>query len=82
MVESLTRRVLNLKDSTSSNVRDKIMADIWDLGRSNVSVYGTIYLKTDGERLVTAFRIETGSDKKKWFMFEYAFDASGALQLV
>ena len=82
MVESLTRRVLNLKDSTSSNVRDKIMADIWDLGRSNVSVYGTIYLKTDGERLVTAFRIETGSDKKKWFTFEYAFDASGALQLV
>jgi len=82
MVESLTRRVLNLKDSTSSNVREKIMGDIWDLGRSNVSVYGTIYLKTDGERLVTAFRIETGSDKKKWFTFEYAFDASNSLQLV
>lgn len=82
MVESLTRRVLNLKDSSSPNVRDKIMNDIWDLGRSNVSVYGTIYLKTDGERLVTAFRIETGSDKKKWFTFEYAFDASDALHLV
>ena len=78
----MTRRVLNLKDSTSSNVREKIMSDIWDLGRSNVSVYGTIYLKTDGERLVTAFRIETSSDKKKWFTFEYAFDASDALHLV
>ncbi|MEP6336937.1 MAG: hypothetical protein ABJ176_16845, partial [Anderseniella sp.] len=82
MVESLTRRVLNLKDSSSSSVREKIMNDIWDLGRSNVSVYGTIYLKTDGERLVTAFRIETGSDKKKWFTFEYAFDASASLHLV
>ena len=82
MVDSLMRRVVGLKDSSSSNVREKIMSDIWDLGRSNVSVYGTIYLKTDGERLVTAFRIETGSDKKKWFTFEYAFDASGALQLV
>ncbi len=82
MVESLMRRVLNLKDSSSPNKRQKIMDDIWDLGRSNVSVYGTIYLKTDGQRLVTAFRIETGSDKKKWFTFEYSFDETGALQLV
>jgi hypothetical protein len=72
-VEDLTRGVLNLTDGTSETVRNKIIDGIWELGRSNVTVYGTIYLKTDGERLVTAFRIETGSETKKWFTFEYAF---------
>ena len=52
------------------------------LGRSNVTVYGTIYLKTDGERLIAAFRIETRSELKKWFTFEYEFDADGELRLV
>jgi len=49
------------------------------LGRSNVEVYGAIYLKTDGERLMTAFRIETGSQTKKWFSFRYRFAANGEL---
>ena len=69
----LTRRVANLTEATSQAVREKIIEDIWELGGSNVTVYGAIYLKTDGERLLTAFRIETGSETKKWFTFEYAF---------
>ena len=52
------------------------------MGRSNVTVYGTIYLKTDGNTLITAFRIETGSDKKKWFTFQYEFDDEQQLELV
>ena len=44
--------------------------------------FGTIYQKTDGERLITAFKIETGSLKKRWFYFEYVFDEDGNLKLV
>ena len=55
-------------------MRQKLEADINMLGRSNVTVYGTIYLKTDGDTLITAFRIETGSEKKKWFTFQYEID--------
>ncbi|MBU0582915.1 MAG: hypothetical protein KKB66_08170 [Alphaproteobacteria bacterium] len=80
-VESLIRRVLDLSDSTSDKAREKIIDDIWTLGRSNVTVYGAIYLKTDGERLLTAFRIETGSETKKWFTFEYEY-VDGELRLV
>ena len=32
--------------------------------------------------LITAFRIETGSDKKKWFTFQYEFDDEQQLELV
>ncbi len=58
---------------------EKLKADVRSLGRSNVEVYGAIYLKTDGERLMTAFRIETGSQTKKWFSFRYRFAANGEL---
>ena len=34
-------------------------------------VDGAIYVKTDGLRLIAAFRTETGSEKKKWFYFAY-----------
>ncbi|OGB16681.1 MAG: hypothetical protein A2W72_14915 [Burkholderiales bacterium RIFCSPLOWO2_12_67_14] len=60
---------------------ERIKQDIRQLGSSNVEVYGAIYLKTDGERLMTAFRIESGSDTKKWFYFLYAFNAAGELEL-
>ncbi len=82
MVQALIERVNQLRDSPTDKRRDRIMDDIWTLGRSNVIVYGTIYLKTDGERLIAAFRIETGSETKKWFTFEYQFDDNGELQLV
>lgn len=59
----------------------RIDAAIETLGRSNVSVDGAIYLKTDGERLIVAFKKETGSATKKWFWFEYRV-ADGKLLLV
>ncbi|MCP9237464.1 ComEC/Rec2 family competence protein [Lewinella sp. JB7] len=51
------------------------------LARTNVDVYGAIYLKTDGERLITAFKLEELSDKKKWFYYEYVIDGAGELEL-
>jgi hypothetical protein len=44
--------------------------------------WGAIYLKTDGERLIAAFKIEAGSPTKKRFYFEYELDATGQLSLV
>ena len=38
-------------------------------------------MKTDGDRLIAAFKIEAKSDTKKWFYFEYAFTAAGELIL-
>lgn len=82
LVLDTINRVLDLHDKPKEKLRDRIIDDISTLGQSNVTVYGTIYLKTDGQRLITAFRIETGSEKKKWFTFEYVPDANGELELV
>jgi len=59
-----------------------IKNQIRTLAKTNVDVYGAIYVKTDGERLITAFKIEAKSDLKKWFYFEYEIDPSGTLTLV
>ena len=65
-------------DSSEATI-NKIKEDIKRLSKTNVDVYGSIYLKTDGERLITAFKIESGSKKKKWFYFEYKIDSNGKL---
>lgn len=49
----------------------EIADDLKTLGRSNVDVDGTIYVKTDGQKLIAAFKKETNSLKDKWFYFEY-----------
>ena len=49
----------------------KIDAAIKSLSRSNVDVDGAIYVKTDGDRLIAAFKKESRSDTDKWFYFEY-----------
>ncbi|MBD8891837.1 ComEC/Rec2 family competence protein [Roseibium litorale] len=82
LVRGLTDKVLKLAESPTEKLRNKIIDDIWVLGRSNVSVYGSIYVKTDGDRLIAAFRIESGSEVKKWFTFDYAFDENGVLHLM
>ena len=47
---------------------------IRELARTNVEVDGAIYLKTDGKRLITAFRNEVNAEKKKWFYFRYRLE--------
>ena len=70
-----------LTGADASAIRATITAKIRKLARTNVEVYGAIYLKTDGENLITAFRIETDSDIKRWFYFEYQL-VDGELVLV
>lgn len=54
--------------------KDEIAALIDGLARPNVEVDGAIYLKTDGTRLITAFRNEVNSEKEKWFYFRYTLE--------
>ncbi|TDH38047.1 MBL fold metallo-hydrolase [Pseudohoeflea suaedae] len=82
LLRTLVNRIMSLHAKPSEVLRDKIIAEMEVLGQSNVTVYGTIYVKTDGERLMAAFRVETTSQTKKWFTFDYAFDAEGALQII
>ena len=82
LIQASIRRVLKMRDNPSDKLRDRIIDDIDALGQTNVTVYGTIYLKTDGKRLITAFRIETKSEKKKWFTFEYRLNDAGDLEKV
>lgn len=62
-----------VEDPTTKRA-EAIDAAITRLSRSNVEVDGAIYLKTDGKRLITAFRNEVNSDKKKWFYFRYSIE--------
>ncbi len=75
----LENSILRLTKAPTAKRRQKMLRQVNELGRSNVEVYGTIYLKTDGERLVTAFKKETNSDTDRWFSFEYLLDANGDL---
>ena len=59
----------------ATDARTVRIADlIRELARTNVEVDGAIHLKTDGERLITAFRNEVNSEKEKWFYFRYTLE--------
>lgn len=82
LVDRLLKRIADLDGTPTENARELFTEEINMLGRSNVTVYGTIYLKTDGHTLITAFRIETGSAKQKWFTFQYELDADHQFKLI
>ena len=66
-------KALVAKQATApTDARQKVIeTQIDHLARPNVEVDGAIYLKTDGTRLITAFRNEVNSEKEKWFYFRY-----------
>ncbi len=70
-VDKLTKAVRALRKTPTDEGRDAIIAEIEALGGSNVDVDGAIYVKTDGDRLIAAFKKETGSATDKWFWFSY-----------
>jgi hypothetical protein len=70
-------RKVNAADLTGEILPDSVETLIARLARSNVQVYGAIYLKTDGERMVTAFKKENNSPKDRWFHFEYKLTEEG-----
>lgn len=82
LIDRIGRAVAKLAITPSQALADAIKADLATLSKTNVEVYGAIYLKTDGERLITAFKIESSSDTDKWFYYEYAFTPGGELVLI
>lgn len=79
IVDKLLTDIDRLATNATPELLARVKADVKALGRSNVEVYGAIYLKTDGERLMVAFKIESESPTRKWFGFRYAFNAAGEL---
>lgn len=79
LVEKLNKNIEKLAQSPTPKRKEKVEAQVAELSKSNVAVYGAIYVKTDGKRLITAFKFEEPSDKKKWFYFEYTLDDDGKL---
>lgn len=71
LVERLTKAIDGLTGAPTEAAKKKMLDDVKSLGRSNVDVDGAIYVKTDGERLIAAFKKEDKSDTDKWFYFEY-----------
>jgi len=84
VVADLMADVIALAAKTESDAAmgQEIADRVERLGRTNVSVWGSIYVKTDGQRLITAFKVETGTAKKKWFYYEYEWNDEGLLVLV
>ena len=78
-VDAILADIDQLANGVTKAQLDKLKDDVRHLARSNVEVYGAIYLKTDGQQLITAFKIESGSDLKKWFWFRYRIEANGEL---
>jgi beta-lactamase superfamily II metal-dependent hydrolase len=81
-VQKLRDDITALAANPTDALRDRLRDDVTRLARTNVEVYGAIYLKTDGDRLITAFKLEEPSPTKRWFYFEYVFNAAGELTLV
>lgn len=71
LVEQLSKDIADQIAQQTPARKQRIDDAIKSLSRSNVDVDGAIYLKTDGKRLITAFKKETASDTDKWFYFEY-----------
>lgn len=82
LVESVDTNIDALAAAPTTALKAALKEKVARLAKNNVEVYGAIYVKTDGERLITAFRIEAASEKEKWFYFEYAFTPAGELVLV
>lgn len=82
LVNTLKSNINKLVANQTDELKALVEENIKELAKTNVDVYGAIYLKTDGDRLITAFKIEEKSKLKKWFYFEYQIDDSGALTLL
>ena len=81
LVDSVLAGIDKLAAAPTPALQGQIKQKVAQLAKTNVEVYGAIYVKTDGERLITAFKIEAASETDKWFYFEYVFTAAGELVL-
>jgi beta-lactamase superfamily II metal-dependent hydrolase len=74
LVEKLKKDIVKQSQAPTDDRQVEIDEAIKTLSRSNVDVDGAIYVKTDGDRMIAAFKKESGSDTDKWFYFEYLMD--------
>ncbi|RYG27143.1 MAG: hypothetical protein EON93_20995 [Burkholderiales bacterium] len=79
VIDRVTANVEKLAAQPSAALLAKVKQDLQSLSGRNVEVYGAIYVKTDGEQLIAAFKIEEQSPTDKWFYFQYVFDENGEL---
>ncbi|MCB8980790.1 MAG: hypothetical protein H6657_25550 [Ardenticatenaceae bacterium] len=82
LVARLKREINKLPNNNTPERRKHIDEMIGELAKTNIDVYGSIYVKTDGERLIAAFKKESASETEKWFYFEYMLDNNGILTLI
>jgi len=82
LVDSVLAGIDTLAAAPTDALKQQLKEKIAELAKTNVETYGAIYVKTDGKKLITAFKIEAGSETEKWFYFEYAFAATGELIIV
>jgi beta-lactamase superfamily II metal-dependent hydrolase len=82
LVKSLQVDIQRLANSSDEKLKVSVLDRILTLSKTNVEVYGSIYVKTDGQRMIAAFKIESKSATKKWFYFEYRIGDKGKLELV
>ncbi|MEO0439876.1 MAG: hypothetical protein AAF067_03260 [Pseudomonadota bacterium] len=60
----------------------KLLEKFGSLALPSVAVDGAIYVKTDGNLLITAFKKESQSQTNKWFWYAYRLTAAGSLELL
>ena len=65
----------------SETLKD-LLAKFAELALPSVAVDGAIYVKTDGETLIAAFKKESQDAKDKWFYYAYRLTGQGTLELV
>ena len=82
IVDKLLKDVDKQSNNPTESRKLDLIKNIKKLAKTNVDIYGSIYVKTDGQKLIAAFKNESGADLKKWFYFEYNLDANGNLILV
>ena len=81
IVETINSDLEDLTTNPTPELLKSLQNRIRQLGRTNVDVWGSIYVKTDGKHLITAFKNEGNSDNKKWFYFHYLCQPDGQLTL-
>ncbi len=81
LIDQLNNKIEKVPKEPSDEWKEKVKKQILTLSKTNVDVYGSIYVKTDGDRMITAFKKETNSKTDKWFYFEYKIDNNGEFQL-
>lgn len=81
-LDKLIDKALNEEDAAERKKLKDLYGTIHDeLFKRNVSVYGAINVRTDGDRAVVAFLEETASPASRWFFYELEKDDDGVFQV-